>query len=71
MAFSYDGLRADATTYGIRSLQVLLGIVIVGVASYDASVFGPNDCKIPAKLAFNVAIVSIRNGECGSASSVR
>ena len=53
-------LRADNLVFGLRALQVIFALTILGVAANDVTIWGPKDCNVPPKLAFNVAAVSVR-----------
>ena len=53
-------LRADALVSGLRTLQIIFAVIILGVAADDVTIWGPNHCNVPPKLAFNAAAVSIR-----------
>jgi hypothetical protein len=55
-------LRADSLAFGLRALQVIFAITILGVVADDVTIWGPRDCNVLPKLAFNVATVSIRIG---------
>src|SRR5579871_2228168 len=58
--YANSALRANILVFGLRALQVIFAVTILGVAADDTSIWSPRDCHIPPKLAFNLAAVSIR-----------
>jgi hypothetical protein len=59
MAFAkYEKLRDDILLFALRGLQVVFAIVILGVTAQNVTIWGPEDCTVPPKLAYNVAAVS-------------
>lgn len=58
--YENSGLRANIVVFGLRTLQVLFAVTILGVAADDVTIWRPDDCNVPPKLEFNLATVSIR-----------